>query len=160
MPNEKLIREVINNIELYNRWDQRSWGELGENHFDEFGEVIQESLEPVPAYARDEYGNLVLTQELVREGSCNTSFCFAGHTVLTAGDKILINTESGEAWNCVDQNGVDHNIEIRARELLGLTREQAVQLFDGEAGERDFGAYKRLVTRVTGVTFEEEQANA
>lgn len=160
MPNEKLIREVINNIELYNRWDQRSWGTLQDNHFDDDGYVIRETLEPVPAYARDEYGNLVLTQELVREGSCNTSFCFAGHTVLTAGDKILINTETGEAWNCVDPQGTDHNIEIRARELLGLTREQAVKLFDGEAGGRDFGAYKRLVTRVTGVTFEEEQANA
>ena len=154
MPNEELIREVISNIELYNRWDQISWGRLLGNHIDNNGNVIRESLEPVPAYARDEDGNLVLTQELVREGSCNTSFCFAGHTVLTAGDKVLISVESGEAWNCVDLQGQDHNIEIRARELLGLSREQASRLFDGDAGDKDLGRFKDLVTRVTGVTFE------
>lgn len=161
MPNEEMIKDVIKHIELNNRWNQTTWGGLNDDQFTDDGEVRPEAWEMVPAYAIDEENNSVIVDAgLLKENACSTSFCFAGHTVLLAGDKILIDRDSGDAFKCVDKDGEVHNIEVRARNLLGLDRQQSDTLFSGEAGDKDLEKYKRLITRVTGVTFDEEQANA
>lgn len=164
MPNEELIRKVIKHIEANNRWDQAVWASVTDDMLfmnDDGDYVVRpDAWEGVPGYVYDYEECALIELGTVMEGSCSTKFCFAGHTVLQAGDKILLTKEGGDATGCMDSNGVIHNIEVRAMNLLGLTSRQASMLFDGEAGDKDLEKYKRLVTSVTGVTLGEEQANA
>ena len=155
MPNDELIKKVVKHIETHNRWDQQTWGAIGDDAFDSYtDEVRPEVWDGVPMYRYDEQEHALISLGVVMEGACDTRFCFAGHTVLQAGDKILINTIDGGGAFCIDEEDQIHPIEERARELLGLSKEQANALFDGDAGDKDLKRYKRLVTRVTGVTFD------
>lgn len=166
MPNEELIRKVIGHIEVNNRWDQAVWGSVTEDMLEDeenedgYYQVRPDVFESVPGYVYDYEDCVLIELGTVMEGSCSTRFCFAGHTVLQAGDKILLTRDTGEASGCIDTNGIVHSIEMRAQDLLGLSHRQAAILFEGDAGDKDLTKYKKLVTEVTGVTFEEEQANA
>lgn len=161
MANAELIRKVIKHIEEHNRWDQRVWGAVHQDQIDDNDEVLPETWEGLTE-SETRFGDTyyAVDARLVLEGACNTRFCMAGHTVLQAGDKIMLNAQDGHAEYCKDKDGNTHNIQARARELLGLDSRASDILFDGVAGNKDLEEYKRLVTRVTGVTFEEEQANA
>lgn len=155
MLNEELIKKVVKHITENNRWDQSTWGSIQGDGFDSYtDEVRPEVWEGVPMYRYDEEDHALISLGLVMEGACDTKFCFAGHTVLQAGDKILMNAIDGGAATCMDEEGNIHSIETRAAQLLGLDLIQANALFDGDAGGKDLERYKRLVTEVTGVTFD------
>ncbi|BCP41489.1 hypothetical protein MINTMi27_15820 [Mycobacterium intracellulare] len=71
---------------------------------------------------------------------CGTTGCIAGWAVQQAGDKLFVQSEdrhldydTGEAFysvsHSVAKNGRVCDIEVRARKLLGLTRDEADYLF-------------------------------
>lgn len=161
MPNEELIRTVIKRIERdMEMWNQHSWGAVNPHRLVMSG--IKPETVKVPAEARNEglYGeefvgfpvgdkDLGLLQDF--PVTCNTSFCFAGHTVLEAGDTMLV-AEDGRASLCRTPEGKVRHIYYRAAELLGLDIAQGDELFS--AGITEFRDLKDMITAETGVTFE------
>lgn len=155
MPNEELIRTVIKRIERdLVMWDQDSWGSVVEegSFWDRPTEIVA-----VPREAADEgmlldevevrpISDLDLSQPQIL--SCGTSFCFAGHTVLEAGDAMLVN-HAGEVSLCRTPEGQVRHVFHRAMELLGLDEDQAGQLFS--AGINDFEDLKGAIACETGI---------
>ena len=78
--------------------------------------------------------------------SCTTAACVAGWTCQINGDRALLDdtdthiVELGDGTeiraygvvHVVDQNGDQHYIADRARELLGLNKAESDDLFDGD----------------------------
>lgn len=60
-------------------------------------------------------------------GWCGTAACLAGHTVLMLGKKPVFARGAQEGWLC--RNGRERTVAAVAQEWLGLTSEQAEQLF-------------------------------
>jgi hypothetical protein len=147
--NTKLIRKVLKRIEKdQRRWNQSTWaGVTNEEKEEDF-------KKKAPLLQDGPYGPAYLINDaLVPDGICGTSFCFAGHTVLAAGDTIFIDPEDLTYSDvCRDKDGNVWNIERRARDLLGITGRESDALFSGEAGGGNWEAYKGIVERVTGVT--------
>lgn len=148
--NVDLIQRVMKRIERdEENWDQQSWAS-----------VHKGSLQGSPTIEVDGDQWSALDDVVLLSGdACGTTFCFAGHTVLEAGETILVDKYEFESDNpleveyCLDRDGNLHSIENRAQELLGLTPIQARALFDGEAGNRNLDRYKEHVTAMTEVTF-------
>jgi len=148
--NVDLLKRVVKRIERdQEMWDQESWGYLPEHHTIDLG--ITEFENPIGGRSLGIEVNDILLSE---KDLCGTTFCCAGHTVLEAGETILIHYQDLEASFCVDKGENVHMISQRAQELLGLTDEQADSLFAPGAGADDIVAYKRHVTDVTGVEFD------
>lgn len=150
MPNEEMIRIVVKRIERdVSLWDQADWASLfiKDDERDIYAEELLPRVE-MP-YEDAMYGLNDFT-----EVSCGTAMCLAGHTVLEAGDTILFEPNENIAWACLDDNGRQRRIRLRAQQLLDLTDEQASILFDGRAGGGAIDDFKVLITKVTGVTFE------
>jgi hypothetical protein len=67
--------------------------------------------------------------------ACGTAYCVAGRTVVDAGCQIVMKADGG-AYQCIDpgrhaSSAPDVcNISHKARELLGLTRDEAIALFE------------------------------
>lgn len=155
MPNEELIRTVIKRIERdLEMWDQDSWGNVVEEgrFWDRPVEIVK-----VPQEAADEgmfldetevrpITDLDLSQPQIL--SCGTSFCFAGHAVLEAGDTMLVNA-LGVVNLCRTPDGQVRHVFHRAMELLGLDEAQAGQLFS--AGIDDFEDLKGAIAYETGI---------
>lgn len=59
---------------------------------------------------------------------CGTACCFAGKAVARAGGKFLISPSSGVAFHA-ELNGRRVNVSDTAREILGITEDQADALF-------------------------------
>jgi hypothetical protein len=125
--NVDLFRKTLDHIEtlaafkeqgldLDEVWDQRTW------------------YQPV----RNDEGNI-----------CGTKACFAGWACVLAGDDLIEETVTEQFKPCgnpdcgcvgasysyqeafaVDQDGNRYDIEVRARELLGVTPQRANWLFD------------------------------
>lgn len=160
MPNEELIRTVIKRIERdIKMWNQDTWAVIGDD--ESFWYRPIETV-AVPKEAQD--GGMFLDETEVTPISdielsqqpqfmtCGTTFCFAGHTVLEAGDTMLVSVGSRQAQLCRTQDGEVRHIFHRAKELLGLEEEQASELFS--AGIGDLDDLKQAITDVTRVTFE------
>jgi len=148
--NVDLLRRVMKRIERdQEMWNQESWGYLPEHHTIDLG--ITEFESPIGGRSLGIEVNDILLSE---KDLCGTTFCCAGHTVLEAGDAILIHYQDLEANFCLDSEGNTHFIEQRAKELLGLTEDQARYMFAPGAGGGDVAAYKRNITDVTGVEFD------
>jgi hypothetical protein len=148
--NEGLLKRVVRRIGAQRaRWDQKSWARV-------LDDVPEDQLEVMVVTDPDEGPDAVHTYLAITPGTtlCGTKFCFAGHTVLEAGDKILLEHGAREADMCVDSEGRTHVIEERAQALLGLDHDQAYTLFDGTAGEGNWHAYKGLIEEQTGVTLD------
>lgn len=164
MPNEELIRTVIKRIERdLEMWDQDTWGRLDANSPLWRGMSVETVR--VPREAEDEgmfggveeelrpLSDIDLATYGPQPASCGTTFCFAGHTVLEAGDTMLVSNEDFQARLCRTQDGEVRHIFHRAAELLGLdTAVEAPQLFSGGIGDLD--DLKQAIHEVTGVTFE------
>ena len=157
MPNEELIRTVIKRIERdLEMWDQDSWGNVAEegSFWDHPVEIVK-----VPQEAADEgmfldevevrpISDLDLSQPQIL--SCGTSFCFAGHTVLEAGDTMLVN-HCGQVSLCRTPEGQVRHVFHRAMELLGLDEDRAAELFS--AGIEDLDDLKCAIERETEIKF-------
>lgn len=164
MPNEELIRTVIKRIERdLEMWDQGTWGRLeADSPFWNINKASEMVKAPKEAEDEGMWGDQLssvspLTDiDLATYGpqlaSCGTTFCFAGHTVLEAGDAMLVSTEDFQARLCRTQDGEVRHIYHRAKELLGLEEYEASELFS--AGIEDIDDLKNAIHEVTGVTFE------
>jgi hypothetical protein len=152
--NEELLQRVVKRLRAKpEQWDQDGWVILSE---DDVCEVFTRGRP---------YGdrNVIIGDFALMEGFCGTKACLAGHTVLEAGDEIMIwdsDPETG-TFECIDDKGNVHNIEIRAQELLGLTRDQADVLFAPHSDSlrvpdisRDLDQFITTISVVTGVTFD------
>jgi hypothetical protein len=148
--NVDLLKRVVKRIERdQEMWDQEFWGIMPEHLTIDLGLTEYQ----MPGWSRSlafEINDLLLSEKDL----CGTKFCFAGHAVLEAGDAILIQYQDQEANFCLDSEGNVHSIEKRAKELLGLTEDQARYMFAPGAGAGDVATYKRNVTDVTGVEFD------
>lgn len=161
MPNEELIRTVIKRIERdIETWDQSTWGRLdADSPFWSIDKALESVRVPKEAEDEgmwdDELKNVSpLTDiDLATYGpqlaSCGTTFCFAGHTVLEVGDAMLVSTVDFQARLCRTQEGEIRHIYHRAKELLGLTEEQAGDMFS--AGIEDLNDLKRVIEDHTGI---------
>lgn len=78
------------------------------------------------------------------EMQCNTFGCLAGNTVLHAGDKIKWQGQTSTM--VVNEDDFLKPISQRARELLGLTKDQANDLF---AGTNSLAAMWRMANSFT-----------
>jgi hypothetical protein len=155
VPNADLIRRVAKRIQAKpSLWDQSTWAGITEENDEDFEAAKQRLLNAL--FRRVEVDGVqvhhLLSDAIVPEGVCGTKFCFAGHTVLEAGDAIVFDPEDLDYTDMVrTPEGEYRVLEERARELLGLTGTQAEFLFDGEAGGGRWEDYKRLITATTGV---------
>ena len=96
--------------------------------------------------------------EWVQVDQCHTTYCLAGQALLQAG---MIDEEGrytdGSGKLIGDNNA---RVDQQAAELLGLTNRQAKSLFywgvlHHEYNAGNVEAFKRHITEVTGVTFED-----
>ena len=142
--NVELLKRVIKRIERDQNWDQQYWGTVT----DQVANKLEVST--VEAFLGRRWLELKDSDVEV----CRTRFCVAGHTVLEAGDTMLLDMEELEANYCLSVEGNLQTINERARRLLGLTDDQADELFAPHVGNDSLEAYKERVTRLTGVTFE------
>lgn len=154
MVNQELMRSVVARIEAdIAKWGQDSWAYIDDEHVAELP----------TSTATDRIGEYPYID--AENAPCSTKFCLAGHTVLEAGDKIILyaDDDDGEYWrdivDCLTPEGRIVTIDHRAQQLLGITGRMADAIFDGEAGGRGIEAFKELITQVTGVTFDEEESN-
>lgn len=126
---ERIEREVEKagkgpDVTYAGAWDQHRWGELDPDKLREFG---------IP----DKVSRVAVPPEVAAE--CGTSFCFAGHTLVMVGDRLLLDG-STPAWATsrlvfnVEPFDSDEPMGIRPRatQLLELTVDQADVLFDEE----------------------------
>lgn len=145
MANEELLRRVVKRIERDQNWDQDYWGSV-----DEF---VADNLEVSPVVSKDGHQNWLEVKDssITEENLCRTAFCLAGHTILEAGDVLLVSRDGLDATFCLDDTGAFRTIEQRARELLELTEEEADYLFMPTAGGGDLDMFKQEITEVTGV---------
>jgi hypothetical protein len=124
-------------LDLPFHWDQGTWGRLN-------GSLLDEDVEASTGQKEDEG----LVDYIPIPITCATACCLAGNTVLTEGEKFIlpVNTayvtaaeavrelredDALEVSMCVSKEGVVSNISARARELLGITDQQAEYLFGG-----------------------------
>ena len=67
---------------------------------------------------------------------CGTAYCFAGHALAELGYKMICDASAPDgqlyASDAVAPNGRQVSIEEMARKKLGLTWDQASQLFNGD----------------------------
>lgn len=84
--------------------------------------------------------------------SCGTTACVAGWTVQLAGDQLLVredqvaeSTDTYDVSESVAKNGRVCGIEDRARKLLGLTYEEAGDLFFLDYAEEVVEMLDRLI---------------
>ncbi len=153
MPNANMIRRVAQRIQTHlNQWNQKVWAGIEEENDEDYEAAKQKLIDALFRRTDDDEVRYLLSDAIVPEGVCGTKFCFAGHTVLEAGDAIVFDLEDLDYTDMVrTPEGEYRTLEERARELLGLTTDQATRLFDGEAGNGNWEVYKRLVTAQTGV---------
>lgn len=126
--NEVLIRTTIAAIEANpSQWDQRAFAKAGS------GPKHRSPLE------------------------CGTTACFAGWVVrIHKGDEVFADEtfEWRRGWTVPES--AYHAIEAEARSLLGLTDDEAAEIFYSDIFSEDIGDLKATITRVTGVTFGQE----
>jgi hypothetical protein len=153
VPNANMIRRVAQRIQNHlNQWNQEIWAGVREDNDEDYEAAKQKLIDALFRRVDDDETHYLLSDAIVPEGVCGTKFCFAGHTVLEAGDAIVFDLEDLDYTDRVrTPEGEYRMLEERARELLGLTDTQTRFLFDGEAGHGNWEEYKRLVTAQTGV---------
>lgn len=149
MVNEELLRRVIKRIERDKNWHQGYWGAIEE-------ETFADKLSVSPVQSNDgQHRWLELKDvDLGEKEICGTQFCLAGHTILEAGDVMLVDKNELEANFCIDDTGAFRTIEQRATELLGLDDYQADLLFAPSAGNYNIDLFKQEITDLTGVEFD------
>lgn len=157
MPNEEMIRTVIKRIERdLEMWNQDTWGLVPAEEpawRDAPKEIVDLPKEACDEGMASDWHRSVSPFTDGMMTSCGTTFCFAGHTVLEAGDTMLVSTHDNQARLCRTPEGQVRHIMYRAAELLGLRNEvQASVLFS--SGIEDIEDLKRAITQETGVTFE------
>lgn len=152
--NEDLLRRVVKRIERdEENWDQSNWAFTHPMTLDRLPPAVKTRVPgwSVMALVRE------LNDDMATE--CGTTCCVAGHTVLEAGEKLLVGP-SGHTTFCRTVDGEIKSVPDRARELLGLDIAQSLAIFDGEAAEElgDWGPMrysvarmKNLIQQVTGV---------
>lgn len=112
------------------RWDQRDWGSVRVSQA-----VRDAAVETYMGAAWQAVPAAVVLKE------CGTTACVAGHASLLVGDRPLIESVTLDdspgvvvSWALVlPVDGADEAtmVEDRARELLGLTEDEAAELFEG-----------------------------
>lgn len=164
MINEEAIRLAVKNIEMSpENWDQRVWtGRVDP----ETGACAERWTADNPGAYRTDAGSYVVVQV----EKCRTTFCFAGHAMLQAnlvdedGRYILADGSASLKFpETVDSDRRLRTVETVAAELLGLSKDQAEQIFYYgtsadplcETEKPTVAGLKERVTRVTGVIFEE-----
>lgn len=116
MINVKLLREVLQYIETHpQKWNQQAWFKVGQ----------RSNGEPI-------FNKVTLQFEEVN--SCNTSMCFAGHAALMSGFDAPPKNDylMWRGWGPGLRKAETMDVDEYAREVLGLTFEQADVLFQGE----------------------------
>lgn len=161
--NVNLIQRVMKRIERdQTMWDQNNWGQMEEDAPPWYqGAETEEVSFPDRDCEEDCCPSWFLAASVsdatliqIPADACGTTFCFAGHTVLEAGDTVLMDLDRGDAEFCRTPEGEIRTIEERAQELLGLTEDQALVVFGGGAGDEGLDEYKLLFNRETGVNFD------
>ena len=147
--NEELLRRVIKRIERDQNWDQDFWGIITDDKVADKLDVEDLQLASGFKYLRLGDAELQTQQDI-----CGTAFCMAGQTVLEAGETLLMDRDTLEASNCLTSEGEFRSVYERAKQLLGITYDQAAVIFSGPAGDCGFEGYKRLVANTTGVTLD------
>jgi hypothetical protein len=134
----ELLKLAIKTIEAEpRRWDQSGWN-------------LTQGVEDEGIFGVSS-GVTLWDRELQDLEHCGTTLCLAGHVVVLAGQRPLAGQYG--YGKCIDpETGVISAIPKMAADLLGLSDDQAGQLFFG--GGSKVSTYKKLVTRVTGVEFE------
>lgn len=123
-------------------WDQSTWGDIARS--DRFHEIVA---------TQKPNSSGVVTVELAPENAieCGTSFCFAGHTVLRAGDRPLFTFNqdypgTAKMFDVVTSDDKRRmHVSTRAAELLELDATTADILFDAENNLDDI---REIVRRV------------
>src|SRR5262245_34065797 len=130
--NAEFLKLVVKELESdLSRWDQQDW-----------------TFSPQET-------RLTPTLEIYDTNACGTTFCLAGMAVHKAGYYVGTDMVS-KSFGVFDQDGklIGGQSQV-ARELLGLDMRQTDILFSGAAGAGDFENFKRLITKETGVTFDD-----
>lgn len=129
------------------RWDQGTWGKFSLRALSEAGFPV------------DLTGNTLTEVNADVAYTCCTALCVAGHTVLAAGDDIVlsggsgarVNTFSGHVWmdnvRACDgpRAGQLVDVESRAAELLDLDTDEVAALFAGNNTLSDVQAAAAMV---------------
>jgi hypothetical protein len=164
MANEEMIKLVVKRIEHEpSTWYQGSWAVVPSESVPSLGEKFywapkKGSVASLPESidCKDLSGEeLGVYEYSVTDGFCGTRFCFAGHAVMAAGYVPLLMSGDSAAHDCLDPaTGDVMSIPEAARQVLGLDSRQSSQLFSA-ANNEHLPTFKKLITEVTGVTFED-----
>jgi hypothetical protein len=136
----ELHRMVIKHIEAEpERWSQSNW--ISGSHTDEERAALFRNFREGGCIAVG-YQDFLNQEADVTQ--CGTTMCYAGWAVHLSGFTMTNGYTVKETGDFVGN---------LAKQLLGLTDRQADDLFDATAASRPKDM-KRLVTRVTGITFD------
>jgi hypothetical protein len=142
----ELLKLAVKAIEAEpKRWDQRLWNST---HGSNDGFPVGSG--PWVNWAEDD--GYQLQGQFQDLENCGTVMCLAGHVTVMAGFRPLAGAHG--YGRCVDPaTGEVSYIPDKATELLGLSLEQEANLFHSGFNLTLF-EFKKLITSVTGVTFE------
>ena len=85
---------------------------------------------------------------VAKDDVCDTAYCFAGHAVVRNGDTIIWGDDTVATYMCRQPDGRARYISNRARDVLGLTAEQAQSLFRPMNTLEDIRGYIKQFTGV------------
>lgn len=141
-PNLRLLRKVLNHIDKHpESYYQGAWATR-------WGSWVRQSQR----YRWVSYMDRKTKKVRRRKATmCTTSYCFAGHAIVQAGhdfrtmglhDDLEIDGRHTSIYRVID----------KARELLGLTQEEANALFEGDNTRRDVQDVCEQIWRRAGKT--------
>jgi hypothetical protein len=125
--NIPLMRKIIEHIETApETWKQSSWAYVE----DPLG--LPEASNEVDREVYESWG-YEDTVRVADPNLCGTALCIAGHAVNMDTKVVFLVDDTGSASLAQEvATGEVFDIETRARELLGLTANEASMLFDGD----------------------------
>lgn len=152
--NAEALRLAVKGIEADpENWDQTHW--TGVKFPGSTKSVSWDDIEQIGSAVRIKpESEAEGSREWINVEQCRTTYCLAGQAMLQAG---MVN-EKG--WY-IDEDGARMNnwqVECQAASLLGLDEQQADELFYWGVNRAERGTladFKRRITEVTGVTFED-----
>lgn len=123
-------------------WNQATWGYLTDS--------VLADAHVVDSFSSTYWSDQIVTVDgladlVMADNACGTAMCFAGHTVVLTDQPVLVNRESGLFEGVVVDKDTSMSVGIAAKELLGLTHEQADALFDGDNTIEDIRAIIALI---------------
>jgi hypothetical protein len=143
-PNVPMMRKILDAIRNNpNSWEQRVWGLKldGYNPKEDDSLYFAKEYDPETDLVKESNSEL-----LSSEANCGTAYCIAGYATYFSDQEFK--TRPGSPY--LDRTKDGYSVETYAQHELGLTVEEAQELFDGDNDWNDVKALMRKYAAIVG----------